>query len=97
MEELPPPPPILSLNVKPQVVALAPPKHSIMSRPRGSGTTGRRIALSTNHFKVSVNNPDAVFYQYCVCLPHPHVTFFNYMEFMYSVPCDNVILFCRFL
>ncbi|PRQ52668.1 putative post-transcriptional gene silencing PAZ-Argonaute family [Rosa chinensis] len=70
MEDLPPPPPIVPPNVKPEVVALAPPKHSIMVRPRGSGTTGRRIQLSTNHFKVSVKNPDAVFYQYSVLITY---------------------------
>ena len=66
MEDLPLPPPVTPPDVKPAAVVPAPPKHSIMVRPRGSGTTGRRVQLSTNHFKVSVKNPDAVFYQYCV-------------------------------
>ncbi|XP_050206927.1 protein argonaute 16 [Mercurialis annua] len=42
-------------------------RHSIVSR-QGFGTTGRRIPLLSNHFKVSVNAPDAVFYQYSVSL-----------------------------
>lgn len=63
----PPPPPTIQPDLKPEVVT--PPKYSIMSR-RGAGTTGRPISLLSNHFKVSVNVPDAVFYQYSVCLPH---------------------------
>ena len=42
-------------------------KYTITSR-RGVGTTGRPIQLLSNHFKVHVDNPDAVFYQYSVCL-----------------------------
>ncbi|XP_048137588.1 protein argonaute 16-like [Rhodamnia argentea] len=34
----------------------------------GKGNDGRRINLLTNHFKVSVNVPDAVFYQYSVSI-----------------------------
>ncbi|KAG2712099.1 hypothetical protein I3843_04G101300 [Carya illinoinensis] len=62
---LPPPPPIGQPNVKPERVAT--PKYSIISR-RGVGTTGRRIPLLTNHFKVSVDFQDAVFYQYSVSI-----------------------------
>ncbi|KAK9924461.1 hypothetical protein M0R45_032828 [Rubus argutus] len=62
--DLPPPPPTIPSNLKPELVA--PPKYSIMTRPRGTGTTGRRIHLLANHFKVSVNNADAIFYQYSV-------------------------------
>lgn len=69
--DLPPPPPTIPSNLKPELVA--PPKYSIMTRPRGTGTTGRRILLLANHFKISVNNPDAIFYQYSVFLT-PHVT-----------------------
>ncbi|PRQ52666.1 putative post-transcriptional gene silencing PAZ-Argonaute family [Rosa chinensis] len=62
--DLPPPPPTIPSNLKPEL--LAPPKYSIMTRPCRTGTTGRGITLLANHFKVSVNNPDAVFYQYSV-------------------------------
>ncbi|ONI18322.1 hypothetical protein PRUPE_3G209300 [Prunus persica] len=58
-----PPPPTIPPNLKPELVA--PPKYSIMSRC-GTGTTGQTIPLLANHFKVSVNVPDAVFYQYFV-------------------------------
>ncbi|KAL0710621.1 hypothetical protein Bca4012_017599 [Brassica carinata] len=34
----------------------------------GVGTTGRRVQLSTNHFNVSVGQPDVVFYQYTVSI-----------------------------
>ncbi|EXC25516.1 Protein argonaute 16 [Morus notabilis] len=55
-------PPPLPLPVVPPS-----PKYSIMSR-RGTGRAGRRIPLVANHFKVSVNVPDAVFYQYSVSI-----------------------------
>lgn len=62
---LPPPPPNIPPNVKPELPPT--PKYSIMTRP-GFGSTGRRISLLSNHFKVSVNVPDAVFYQYSVAI-----------------------------
>ncbi|KAH9793460.1 protein argonaute 16 [Citrus sinensis] len=62
---LPPSPPLMPPNVKPEHVDL--PRHSIMSR-RGVGNCGRRISLLTNHFKVSVNATDAVFYHYTVTI-----------------------------
>ena len=62
---LPPPPPAIPPNVKPERVTTT--KYTITSR-RGVGTTGRPIQLLSNHFKVHVDNPDAVFYQYSVCL-----------------------------
>ncbi|KAF5458289.1 hypothetical protein F2P56_022326 [Juglans regia] len=62
---LPPPPPVGQPNLKPERVAT--PKYSIISR-RGVGTNGRRIPLLTNHFKVSVDFQDAVFYQYSVSI-----------------------------
>ncbi|KAH8489559.1 hypothetical protein H0E87_024974, partial [Populus deltoides] len=66
----PPPPPPLSVpaNVNPELVEVprhpersAIPKYSMISRC-GVGTCGRHISLLTNHYKVSVNVPDAVFY-----------------------------------
>ena len=60
-----PPPPTIPTNVKPEKVA--PPKRSVISR-RGVGTDGRRISLLTNHFRVSMNVIDAMFYQYSVRL-----------------------------
>ncbi|KAL5581782.1 hypothetical protein UlMin_014224 [Ulmus minor] len=60
---LPPPPPVTTIDVTPEPVAT--PKYSIMHR-NGFGSTGRRIRLLANHFKVSVAVPDAVFYQYNV-------------------------------
>ncbi|KDP30816.1 hypothetical protein JCGZ_13759 [Jatropha curcas] len=59
------PPPPMPTTVKPEVADM--PKHSIISR-HGFGTSGRRIPLLTNHFKVSVRVSDAVFYQYTVSI-----------------------------
>ncbi|XP_010657243.1 protein argonaute 16 [Vitis vinifera] len=60
-----PPSPSIPPNVKPEQVG--PPKRSVISR-RGVGTAGRRISLLTNHFKVSMNISDAMFYQYSVSI-----------------------------
>lgn len=57
--------PSIPLDVKPKQVG--PPKRSVINR-RGIGTEGRHISLLTNHFKVSINTSDAIFYQYSVCL-----------------------------
>ncbi|XP_022930861.1 protein argonaute 16-like [Cucurbita moschata] len=46
-----------------------PPTYTIMSR-RGVGSKGRRIPLLTNHFRVSVNAPDLIFYQYSVSISY---------------------------
>lgn len=62
---LPPSHPVVPPKVKTEFPPT--PKYSIMSR-RGTGRVGRHIPLMANHFKVSVNVPDAVFYQYTVCL-----------------------------
>ncbi|KAK3404423.1 hypothetical protein EUGRSUZ_K00736 [Eucalyptus grandis] len=59
----PAPTPNLPPNTKPERADL--PKYSMIDR-RGTGSAGRPINLLTNHFKVSVNVPDAVFYQYSV-------------------------------
>lgn len=59
----PPVPP----SMKPE--KMMPPKYTLMSR-RGVGSNGRRIPLLTNHFKVSVNAPDLVFYQYSVSISY---------------------------
>ncbi|GMI73300.1 ARGONAUTE 6 [Hibiscus trionum] len=61
----PPPPPTIPSDVKPEI--LEPPKYSIVSR-REAGTNGQKISLLANHFKVSVNSTDAVFYQYTVTI-----------------------------
>ncbi|KAK8504166.1 hypothetical protein V6N11_081441 [Hibiscus sabdariffa] len=61
----PPPPPTVPSNVQPE--NLKPPKYSIISRDE-VGTSGRKISLLSNHFKVSVNATDAVFYQYTVTI-----------------------------
>lgn len=45
-----------------------PTKRSIIARP-GFGSSGHPIPLLSNHFKVSVNVTDVVFYQYSVCSP----------------------------
>ncbi|PIN22149.1 Translation initiation factor 2C (eIF-2C) [Handroanthus impetiginosus] len=57
--------PTLPPNVKVERTDL--PKRSIITRP-GFGTSGKRISLLTNHFKVSVGNPDEIFYQYSVSI-----------------------------
>lgn len=60
---LAPPPPTIPQNVKVEQVDL--PKRSIIKRP-GFGTSGKRVSLLANHFKVSIGNPDETFYQYSV-------------------------------
>ncbi|KAK6134690.1 hypothetical protein DH2020_031615 [Rehmannia glutinosa] len=60
---LAPPPP----TIHPNVERVDFPKRSIISRP-GFGTSGQRIPLLANHFKVSISNPDEVFYQYSVSI-----------------------------
>ncbi|KAM6567334.1 hypothetical protein CsatA_026462 [Cannabis sativa] len=50
-----------------QELAVTPPKYSLMSR-KGTGRAGRRIPLLANHFNVSLNVPDAVFYHYSVSI-----------------------------
>lgn len=52
-------------DTKPECMDI--PKYSVISRG-GIGSAGRQISLLTNHFKVSVNVPDAVFYQYSVSI-----------------------------
>ncbi|XP_019159475.1 PREDICTED: protein argonaute 16 [Ipomoea nil] len=58
-------PPIVHSNTGPEQVDQ--PKRSIMTRP-GFGTSGRRINLLANHFKVSLKCPDEIFYQYSVTI-----------------------------
>jgi len=53
---------------------LTPTKYSIISR-NGVGTTGKHISLLVNHFKVSVNAPETVFFQYNVCSVFLHLHF----------------------
>ncbi|GAB2246018.1 hypothetical protein Droror1_Dr00001511 [Drosera rotundifolia] len=64
-ECLPAPPPHSSLQSASKTEPIDSPNHSIMSRP-GVGTKGRQISLLVNQFKVSVENEDAIFYQYNV-------------------------------
>lgn len=59
----PPPPATVPTGVRPQLSD--PVKRVMISRP-GFGSSGRRIQLEANHFKVSVNSPDETFYQYSV-------------------------------
>ncbi|PIA62518.1 hypothetical protein AQUCO_00200494v1 [Aquilegia coerulea] len=63
---LPPPPPPLPPHGRPERLT-EPSKCVAMSRT-GTGRSGRRINLVANHFKVSVNVPDAVFFQYSVLI-----------------------------
>ncbi|KAF8410786.1 hypothetical protein HHK36_003323 [Tetracentron sinense] len=64
-DSLLPPPPSIPLNVNPEQID--PPKRSAISR-RGFGSDGRRISLLSNHFKVTVNVPDGIFFQYSVSI-----------------------------
>lgn len=59
--------PPASPNIPPDVKVeqVEPSKRSIIIRP-GIGTSGRPISLLANHFRVSVRNPDEIFYQYSV-------------------------------
>ncbi|XP_057431156.1 protein argonaute 16 isoform X2 [Lotus japonicus] len=65
------PPPLSpsSPDVSPSIetVEADPIKFSIISR-QGVGTAGKRIPVLTNLFKVSVNAPDAIFFQYSVTI-----------------------------
>lgn len=60
--ETAPSPPTIPQNLKEEVEL---PERSIMKRP-GFGTSGRRVSLLANHFKVSIRNPNEFFYQYSV-------------------------------
>ncbi|GAU22920.1 hypothetical protein TSUD_326930 [Trifolium subterraneum] len=60
---LPPSPPDVLPDIETEPIAL--PTHSIISRP-GVGTTGKRIALLVNLFKVAADATDATFFQYSV-------------------------------
>ncbi|KAL3509941.1 hypothetical protein ACH5RR_029342 [Cinchona calisaya] len=62
---LPPPPPVIPQNVKPEKADK--PERAIIGRP-GFGTSGRRISLMTNYFQVSLKHPDEIFYQYSVSI-----------------------------
>ncbi|XWS31011.1 hypothetical protein CRYUN_Cryun23aG0040600 [Craigia yunnanensis] len=62
---LPPLHPTIPSNVNPE--SMKPPRYSIAHRC-GVGTSGQQISLLANHFKVSVNATDAVFYQYTVTI-----------------------------
>ncbi|KAI3843557.1 hypothetical protein MKW98_011960, partial [Papaver atlanticum] len=74
-----PPPPLLPPNFKPEKLEpqyMKPriqqsPGRLLISRP-GVGREGQRIPLLVNHFKVSVNVPDATFYQYTVSVTSEH-------------------------
>ena len=70
---LPPLHPTIPSNVNPE--SMKPPRYSISHR-RGVGTSGQQISLLANHFKVSVNATDAVFYQYTVGLFCVFIFFF---------------------
>lgn len=65
---LPPPPPTV------------PSKYSIASRC-GVGTSGRQISLLANHYEVSVNATNAVFYQYTVGFFYVSILFFLDIHF----------------
>lgn len=71
---LPPPPATVPTGVRPQLID--PVKRVIISRP-GFGSSGRRIQLEANHFKVSVKSPDETFYQYSVRLSNFEHFYFN--------------------
>ncbi|XP_057740880.1 protein argonaute 16 [Arachis stenosperma] len=48
--------------------AQVPPTELSIIRKKGFGTTGKRIQLLANHFKVDVTDPDAIFFQYSVAI-----------------------------
>ncbi|XP_045814112.1 protein argonaute 16 isoform X1 [Trifolium pratense] len=62
---LPPSPPDVLPDMETEQIAL--PTYSIISRP-GVGTTGKRIALLVNLFKVAADATDATFFQYSVTI-----------------------------
>ncbi|KAL8474253.1 hypothetical protein ACS0TY_030902 [Phlomoides rotata] len=66
-QSLDPPLPTIQPNVEIELEQVDQPKRSITKRP-GYGTSGRHILLLANHFKVSIGNPDEVFYQYSVSI-----------------------------
>jgi len=68
---LPLPPPIVPRNVRPEKIEQEHVKKKLLTNVpmarRGLGTTGNKLSLLTNHFKVNAANTDGCFYQYNVC------------------------------
>ncbi|KAJ9551638.1 hypothetical protein OSB04_015683 [Centaurea solstitialis] len=65
---LPPPaaePEVIQPNIK--IEEAEHPKRCMISRT-GFGSSGKHISLLANHFKVSIKNPDEIFYQYSVSI-----------------------------
>ncbi|CAL0307497.1 unnamed protein product [Lupinus luteus] len=77
-DSLPPPPPVVPLDVVPvKADPELPPPEPIKKKPsrvpiarRGTGSKGTKLQLLTNHFKVNVNNNDGHFFQYSVSLAY---------------------------
>lgn len=71
-DRLPPPPPIVPRNVKPIKIEQEHVKKKLLTKVpmarRGLGTTGNKLSLLTNHFKVNAANTDGFFFQYNVCI-----------------------------
>ncbi|XP_057792714.1 protein argonaute 16 isoform X1 [Salvia miltiorrhiza] len=68
--EKPPPLPTIQESLKVEGAESADlPERSIMIRP-GFGTSGKRVPLLANHFKVSIKNPNQIFYQYSVSISY---------------------------
>ncbi|GER43062.1 argonaute family protein [Striga asiatica] len=62
-------PPLLTIPPEVKVELVDLPKKSIITRP-GFGTCGRQLPVLTNHFKVSIRNPDEAFFQYNVSISY---------------------------
>ncbi|RHN51302.1 putative post-transcriptional gene silencing PAZ-Argonaute family protein [Medicago truncatula] len=71
-DPFPPPPPTVPRNVKPVIIEQEHVKKKLLSKVpmarRGLGTTGNKLSLLTNHFKVNAANTDGFFFQYNVAI-----------------------------
>lgn len=79
--------PLSPISIKPEQ-----PSHRdyVITTRLGVGTIGNPIELCTNHFNVSVRQPDVVFYQYTVRLIS------RFSEFFYQCLCvyEMLDIFC---
>ncbi|VVB16907.1 unnamed protein product [Arabis nemorensis] len=66
---LPPPPPVVPSNFRPQFEPVKKTTLLPMAR-RGSGTKGQKISLLTNHFRVNFNKADGYFFHYSVAIAY---------------------------
>lgn len=74
---LPPPPPVVPSNFRPELEPIKKITLLPMAR-RGSGTKGQKISLLTNHFRVNFNKADGYFFHYSVCILFLLMSYLDY-------------------